>query len=169
MDQKILTFIEDNGYALKGIFITHDHPFHVNGLPTIMRIYDAPVYAINPVVKDYRTTLVRDGEIVNTGQFQVEVISVPGHSADSAVFKLERLLFTGDTLTAGLIGKASSSYGAATQINALRSKILSLPGDYTVLPGQGPPTTLKAECRFNLGIESFEERKNRRRVFRVDL
>jgi len=169
MDQRILNFIEDNGYALKGIFITHDHPSHVNGLSTIMRIYNAPIYAINPVIKDHRTSLVRDGETVNAGQFRVEVLSVPGHSADSAVFKLDRLLFTGDTLTAGLIGKASSSYGAATQVNALRSKILSLPGDYTVLPGQGPPTSLKAERRFNLGIESFEERKNRRRVFRVDL
>ncbi|MCL2233464.1 MAG: MBL fold metallo-hydrolase [Treponema sp.] len=169
MDLKILSFIEDNDYTLKGVFITHDDPFHVNGLATIMRIYNTEVFAINPVIRDYRTTLVRDGDIVNVGTFSVEVISVPGHSADSAAFKIDRLLFTGDTLTAGLIGKTVSSYAAATQVNTLRSKILSLPGDYTVLPGQGPPSSLKAERRFNLGINSFEEQKNRRPVFRVEL
>ena len=42
--------------------------------------------------KDHRTSLVRDGETVNAGQFRVEVLSVPGHSADSAVFELDRLL-----------------------------------------------------------------------------
>jgi len=169
MDIKILNYIEDNDYTLKGIFITHDHPFHVNGLATIMRIYSTDVYAINPVVRGHRTTLVRDGDIVTVGPFRVEVISVPGHSADSAVFIIERILFTGDTLTAGLIGKTVSSYAAATQASALRSKILSLPGDYTVLPGQGPPTSLKAERRFNLGINSFTAQKTRRPVFKVDL
>jgi len=169
MDLNILNFIEDNNYTLKGILITHDHPPHVNGLAAIMRIYHTEVYAINPVVCEHRTTLIRDGDIVTVGSFTVEVIAVPGHSADSAVFKLQQLLFTGDTLTAGLIGSTASSYAAATQVNALRSKILSLPGDYTVLPGQGPPTSLKAERRFNLGIDSFEARKNRRRVFRIDL
>jgi len=169
MDLKILNFIEDNDYTLKGVFITHDHPFHVNGLATILRIYNAEVYAINPVIREHRTALVRDGDIISIGAFKVEVISVPGHSADSAAFKIDRLLFTGDTLTAGLIGKTVSSYSATTQVNALHSKILSLPGDYTILPGHGPPSSLKAERRFNLGINSFEEQKNRRPVFRVDL
>jgi len=169
MDLKILRYIEDNDYILKGIFITHDHPPHVNGLATIMRIYNTEIYSINPVIREHRTTLVRDGDIVSTGPFRVEVISVPGHSADSAVYKIDRLLFTGGTLTAGLIGKTVSSYAAATQASALRSKILSLPGDYTVLPGEGPPTSLKAERRFNLGINSFLTAKNRRQVFKVDL
>jgi len=167
MDLNILSLIEDNNYTLRGIFITHDHANHVKGLATIMRIYNTEVYAINPVIREHRTTLVRDGDIVNIGPFKVEVISIPGHSADSAVFKIDRLLFTGDTLSAGLVGSTASSYSAATQINALRGKILSLPGDYTVLPGHGPPTSLNAERRFNLGMNSFVEQKNRRPVFRV--
>ena len=167
MDLNILSLIEDNNYTLRGIFITHDHANHVKGLATIMRIYNTEVYAINPVIREHRTTLVRDGDIVNIGPFKIEVISIPGHSADSAVFKIDRLLFTGDTLSAGLVGSTASSYSAATQINALRGKILSLPGDYTVLPGHGPPTSLNAERRFNLGMNSFVEQKNRRPVFRV--
>jgi len=169
MDLNILNFIEENDYTLKGVLITHDHASQINGLATILRVYNTEVFAINPVIREFRTTLLRDGDTVNIGSFRVEVISVPGHSADSAVFKIDQLLFTGDTLTAGLIGSTVSSYAAATLVGSLRSKILSLPGDCTILPGQGPPTSLKAERRFNLGINSFIEQKNRRQVFRIEL
>ena len=162
MDSDILGLIENNSYTLRGILITHDHPHHVRGLNTIKRIYDTEIFAINSTIREHRTTLVRDGDLFNIGPFRVEVISIPGHSADSAVFKIGRFLFTGDTLTAGLVGGTASSYAAATQVTALRSKILSLPGDYTILPGHGPPSSLEAERRFNLGINSFDRRKNRR-------
>ena len=167
MDSELLNYIEENHFILQGIFITHDHPHHVGGLKTIMRIYDTEIYAINPVIMDYRTILLRDGGVINIGPFRAEVISIPGHSADSAVLKIGRLLFTGDALTAGLVGSTASSYALMTQVAALRSKILSLPGDYTVLPGHGPPSSLEAERRFNYGINSFEQRKDRRPTFGV--
>ena len=168
MDVSVLSLIEDNNYTLRGILITHDHLHHVQGLPTIMKIYDTEIYAINPAICEHRTTLVRDGDILNIGPFRTEVISIPGHSADSAVFKIDRLLFTGDTLSAGLVGSTASSYAAATQASALRSRLFSLPGDYTVLPGHGPPTSLEAERRFNFGLYHFDQQKNRRPAFRVE-
>jgi len=169
MNLSILSRIEDNDYTLRGILITHDHPHHVQGLTTIMKIYDAEIFAINPAVGGYRTTLVRDGDVVDIGPFRTEVISVPGHSADSAVFKIGWLLFTGDTLTAGLVGSTASSYAAATQVSSLRNKILSLPGDdYTILPGHGPPSSLEAERRFNLDLNSFGQEKKGRSAFRVE-
>ena len=159
MDSIILNLIEENNYTLKGVLITHDHLHHVQGLTTIKRIYDTEIYGINPAVLEHRTNLVRDGEIIKIGPFRTEVIAIPGHSADSAVYKIGRLLFTGDALSAGLIGNTVSSYAAATQISALRSKLFSMPGDYTVLPGHGPPSTLEAERRFNLGMNSTEQRR----------
>ncbi|MCL2094237.1 MAG: MBL fold metallo-hydrolase [Treponema sp.] len=169
MDANILGRIEDNNYKLRGILLTHDHSDHAMGIRTILKIYDTEIFAINPVVRECRTTKVRDGETFTLGTFKVEVISIPGHSADSAVFRIGRLLFTGDALSAGFMGTTISSYGAAAQVNSLRSKIFSLPGDYTILPGHGPPTTLEAERRFNLDLNTFEERQNRRQTFKVDL
>ena len=166
MNSSILNIIEENDYYLRGVLITHDHPHHVTGLRAILRIYNTAIYAASPVVGGYRTNLVRDGETVNIGPFKTEVFSIPGHSADSAVYRIERLLFTGDTMSAGLVGSTASSYSAATQMSALRRKILSLPGDYTILPGHGPPSSLEAERRFNLDINSFEELKNRRPAIR---
>jgi glyoxylase-like metal-dependent hydrolase (beta-lactamase superfamily II) len=49
----------------------------------------------------------------------------------------------------------------------LRSRLLSLPGDYTVLPGHGPPSTLEAERRFNISINKYDEKKLRKPVFRM--
>jgi glyoxylase-like metal-dependent hydrolase (beta-lactamase superfamily II) len=169
MDEAILTFIEDNEYKLLGVLITHDHSHHVHGLRTLKRIYDIPVYAVNPVVAEHKTNMVRDGDIFAIGPFRIEVISVPGHSSDSAVYRIEHLLFTGDALTAGLVGSTASTYGATIQITALRNKILSLPGNYAVLPGHGPPSSLEAERRFNAGIQLFEQNKNRRPAFRIDI
>jgi glyoxylase-like metal-dependent hydrolase (beta-lactamase superfamily II) len=168
MDETVLRFIEDNSYTLRGILVTHDHLNHVHGLRTLKRIYDAPVYGMNPVIRDCGTIMVRDGETVTIGPFEAEIIGVPGHSADSAVYKIGRLLFSGDALSAGMVGSTASSYAAANQLSALRSKILALPGDYTVLPGHGPPTTLEAERRFNRGIQLFEEQKRKRPAFKVD-
>ena len=161
MDSVLLRIIEENNFSLKGILITHDHPHHVQGLRAILRIYNTEIFAINPVVAGHRTTLIRDGEIVNAGPFKTEVFSIPGHSADSAVFRVGRLLFTGDAMSAGLLGSTASSYAATNQVSALRRKILSLPGDYTILPGHGPPSSLEAERRFNLELNSFEQQKNR--------
>ena len=168
IDTYLLRAIENNSYKLKGILITHDHPHHVQGVKTLMKIYNAEIFAINPVISGHRSTIVKDGEIINIGLFKTEVISIPGHSADSAVFKIDRLLFTGDSLTAGLMGSTASLYAASTQVNAIRSKIFSLPGDYTVLPGHGPPSSLEAQRRHNIQINSFEINKNRSPAFRLD-
>jgi glyoxylase-like metal-dependent hydrolase (beta-lactamase superfamily II) len=168
MSEQILRFIENNDYNLRGILITHDHPKHVHGLDTLKRIYRTEIYAVNPVVREHKTNMVRDGDLVAVGSFKFHVISTPGHSSDSAVFLTERLLFTGDSLSAGLVGRTASAYGGKVQMAALRSKILSLPGDFTVLPAHGPPSTLEAERRYNVGIKFYEYNWDHRPHFRID-
>jgi glyoxylase-like metal-dependent hydrolase (beta-lactamase superfamily II) len=168
MDKAILDFIEQNNYRLLGVLVTHDHLNHVHGLRTLKRIYDVEIYAVNHIILEHRTTMVKDGDSFTIGSFPVEVISVPGHSSDSAVFKIGNLLFTGDALNAGMLGTTASSYGAEVQMAALRTKIFPLPGNYVVLPGHGPPSTLETERRFNAGIQIFEQHKSKRRSFSAE-
>jgi glyoxylase-like metal-dependent hydrolase (beta-lactamase superfamily II) len=168
MDKQILRFIENNDYKLRGVLITHDHLNHVHGLRTLKRIYRTEVYAINPVIREHKTNMVRDGDVVAIGSFKFHVISTPGHSSDSAVFLTERLLFTGDSLSAGLVGRTASAYGAKVQMTALQSKIFSLPGDFVILPSHGPPSTLEAERRYNVGIKFYEHNWEHRPHFRID-
>ncbi|MDR1445177.1 MAG: MBL fold metallo-hydrolase [Treponema sp.] len=169
VDKPILDFIENNRYRLQGVLVTHDHIKHVRGLRTLKRIYNTEIFAINPYIREHKTTMVRDGQSFNAGPFHVEVLAIPGHSSDSAAFRIDRLLFTGDSLTAGLVGRTSNAYGAAVQMMALRSKILSLPGDFTVLPAHGPPSTLETERRYNEGIRRYDELLHRRPKFKLDL
>jgi glyoxylase-like metal-dependent hydrolase (beta-lactamase superfamily II) len=168
MDKVILDLIEQNNYKLKGVLITHDHLNHVHGLRTLRRIYDMEIYAVNHIILEHKTNMVKDGEVFDIGSFHIEVISVPGHSSDSAVFKINNMLFTGDALSAGMVGTTASSYGAEVQMSAIRSKIFSLPGNYVVLPGHGPPSTLETERRFNAGIQFFDQNKNKRRSFNTE-
>lgn len=169
MDEKLVEFIEKNDYTVRAILITHDHDNHVHGLKTFKKIYNAEVFAVDPTVCEQRATIVHDGDILDLAPFSVEVFSVPGHSADSAVFRIERVLFTGDVMSAGLVGTTASSYGRAVQSAAIRSKILSLPGDFVVLAGHGPPSTLEAERRFNAGLEAAERAGAQRAAFVRDI
>jgi glyoxylase-like metal-dependent hydrolase (beta-lactamase superfamily II) len=169
MDEAILNFIEHNNYRLMGVLVTHDHPNHVHGLRTLKRIYDVDIYALNRFILDHKTVMVKDEDVFDVGSFHVEVITVPGHSSDSAIYRIGRMLFTGDALNAGLLGTTASSYGAEVQMNALRTKIFSLPGNYGIFPGHGPPSTLDVEKRFNAGIQFFEKNKNKRRTFNTDI
>jgi glyoxylase-like metal-dependent hydrolase (beta-lactamase superfamily II) len=164
-----LETIEDNNFDLKAVLITHEHLNHVQGLRTLNRIYNAGVIAVNQNIMEHKTARVKDGDRLIIGGFTVEVISIPGHSSDSVVYKIGDLLFTGDVLTAGLVGSTASAYGMATQMNKLRSRVLSLPGDYVVLPGHGPPSTLEAERRFNADIFNYDQSRTKRPAFKIDI
>ena len=168
MDKNILHTIEYNNFNLTAVFITHDHIGHVKGLSTLKRIYKADVYAVNQFVMDCKTNMVKDDDIIKVGDFSVKVISIPGHSSDSVVYQIDSMLFTGDVLKAGLVGTTASAYGATTQMNKLRSRLLSLPGDYIILPGHGPPTTMEAERRFNFDINSFNQIKKKKHELKLD-
>ena len=169
MESVTLETIENNNLELKAVLITHDHFSHVRGLRTLERIYNVEVFAVNHSIMDHKTTMVKDGDKLKIAGFSIEVISIPGHSSDSVVYRFDTLLFTGDVLTAGLVGSTASAYGSTTQMNKLRSRLLSLPGDYVVLPGHGPPSTLEAERRFNADIFIYDQNRFKPPAFRVDI
>jgi glyoxylase-like metal-dependent hydrolase (beta-lactamase superfamily II) len=163
MDETILDFIENNEYRLKGILLTHDHPTHVKGVPSLKRIYNADIYSAKNVIMGYKTNVVRDGDTINAGSFKIKTVSVPGHSIDSVVYIIEQFIFTGDVLSAGITGRTDSAYSAMRQISMIQNKIFTLRGNYIVLPGHGPPSTLNVERSHNIGIGLFEENRHRTR------
>ena len=147
----LLQFVEDKGYTVKAVLVTHGHARHIDGLRTLLRIYDAHVYSSNATLGDIPCRMVTDGENFTVCGLAVQALSVPGHSADSMVYRFDKLLFTGDTLNAGLIGKTMSQYGNKLLKEQLARKVLSLSDDCLVLPGHGPPSSIGAEKLYNLG------------------
>lgn len=147
----LLNFIEAKSYAVKAVLVTHNHAHHVDGLRTLLKIYDAEVYYASASLGDLPCTMVKDGDEFTLCGLPVSACSVPGHTADSMVYRFDRLVFTGDALHAGLVGRTMSQYGKRLLKEHLSRKVLSLPDDTIVLPGHGPPSTIRAEKSFNLG------------------
>ncbi len=147
----LLNFIEDKGHKVKAVLITHNHAHHVDGLRTLLRIYNAEVFYSGSSLGELGCTMVNDGDTLNICGLEVQAFSVPGHSADSIVYRFDKIVFTGDALHAGLIGKTLSQYGNRLLKEQLNRKVLCLPEDTIVLPGHGPPSCIAAERKFNLG------------------
>jgi glyoxylase-like metal-dependent hydrolase (beta-lactamase superfamily II) len=149
----MLNHIERNGYYVRAVLITHNHVHHVRGLKTLLRIYEAEIFAANSRVMGVPCRVVKDEERFAVAGFCADSYSVPGHSSDSMVYRIDKLLFTGDALHAGVIGRTLSPFTADLLIERLKAKVLGLGDDLVVLPGHGPPSTLGVERRFNLGLE----------------
>lgn len=96
-----------------------------------------------------------DGSTLDLAGLTMTVDHTPGHTRGSVVFHsaLEeggRVMFAGDTLFAGSIGRTDLPGGSMrTMTETLRDKILPLPDDTVVLPGHGNSTTIGRERASN--------------------
>ena len=143
----IIKRIEDESYKLAGVFITHNHGSHVHGLKTLRKIYAPAVYAADWEVAGNDTHVITgDGKIRIAG-LTVRYMALPGHTADSMVYKIGNILFTGDSLSAGKIGSTNSSYSDFVLRRNIDQKILSENDATVIMPGHGPPTCVGAERR----------------------
>ena len=148
-DVALLNMIEDNGFDIKAVLATHDHGNHVLGLRTLLKIYDAEIYAGNDNVLGFPAKSVGDGDSFRAAGMDIEVLYVIGHSVDSRVFKVGPVLFTGDIISAGRCGTSASVHARQVMLGAIREKIFTYDAETLVLPGHGPPTTIGVERRWN--------------------
>jgi glyoxylase-like metal-dependent hydrolase (beta-lactamase superfamily II) len=96
--------------------------------------------------------LIEDGSIMTFGNNELKALFVPGHSSGSLAFysEKEKIVFTGDALFAGSIGRTDLRGGDYdTLIQSIRQKLFSLPPETVVYPGHGEPTTIEAEMKSN--------------------
>ncbi|HBT64081.1 MAG TPA: MBL fold metallo-hydrolase [Ruminococcaceae bacterium] len=100
--------------------------------------------------------VLADGDRFMTGNLEFQVLHTPGHTPGSSCFICGDLLITGDTLFAGGIGRTDFPGGSSTAIKSSLIRLSKLEGDYTVLPGHGPATTLKSEQQGNPYLNSSD-------------
>jgi len=151
-DIKLLELIEKNNFEVKHVLITHSHGAHVQGLKTLLKIYDAEVYSGKSEIQGIPTINLRNNDILPILNSEVKVLSIPGHSRDSLAFIIENVILTGDVIEAGQIGSTQNDFLKAQLLKNLRSKIFTLKENYFIYPGHGPVTTLEIEKMFNLEI-----------------
>lgn len=95
-------------------------------------------------------TLV-DGQRIDLGGLGLEVSHTPGHTMGHVCFisSEDGLLFSGDHLFAGSIGRTDLGGDMPTLLRSMREKTLTLADETTVFPGHGPATTIGRERRTN--------------------
>lgn len=152
----------------KAILLTHCHFDHIGGVEKVKSFWNCDVIIgkndadglQNPQVNlsglwtDNNISLiadrtVSDGDVFNIGPKEIRVIETPGHTVGGVCYIIDDLIFTGDTLFKGSIGRydlPTSDYGAL--LNSLK-KISKIKQNLKVYAGHGPTTTLEDERENN--------------------
>lgn len=174
---RLRKFIGEKGLKPVGILLTHGHFDHVMGLEDAYRLWNVPVRynALDQIqiekAPEYcgmlgmrsapftgPCTPLNDGDVVKFGYTELEVIATPGHTEGGVCFynRKEAVLFSGDTLFAGSIGRTDHIGGDYDKlIDSIRTKLMVLDGEVAVLPGHGPATSIGYERATNPFLDTF--------------
>ncbi|NPA58405.1 MAG: MBL fold metallo-hydrolase [Aquificae bacterium] len=94
---------------------------------------------------------LKEGDTVNFGGFQLQVLETPGHTPGSVcLYDREKgFVITGDTLFKGSIGRTDLPGGNPVEMERSLARLVSLPDETDVIPGHGEPTTIGFEKKTN--------------------
>jgi hydroxyacylglutathione hydrolase len=152
---KILEMVA--GLAVKYILNTHAHPDHIRGnaflkehlkVPVVLPEMEREIYkyvaGAEPALEDW---LIREGDLILFGNAKLEALHMPGHSPGLVILleRAERVIFTGDLIFAGSIGRTDFPGGSDIEMRKSLERLVKLEGDWRLYPGHGPETTLSQE------------------------
>lgn len=164
----ILAALRRSGAALEGIWLTHAHFDHVGAIGGVLREHRVPVHmhpldapllalAVDSALQyGFRIDApppadveLAEGDRITVGSRALDVMHVPGHAPGHVAFHGEGVVFGGDCLFAGSVGRTDIPFGDRDALDASLVRLVSLGDDLTLYPGHGPPTTLGRERRSN--------------------
>ena len=92
---------------------------------------------------------MEDRQQIKVGDLSFAVLHTPGHTPGSVSLLSDDVLFTGDTLFCGSIGRTDFAGGDDRKMMQSLARLAALPGDYRVCPGHEGETTLERERKYN--------------------
>jgi glyoxylase-like metal-dependent hydrolase (beta-lactamase superfamily II) len=174
-DQADMLISEAKSYGLnkiKYIVNTHSHVDHIMGNAEMVKKTKAKIIIheedsghlvrVPPdLLEMFSATpsppadiLVKEGEVIQVGEVKLKVIHTPGHSPGGMSLYMDGMVFTGDTLFVGSVGRTDFPGSSWDQLEtSIRKKLYVLPGDTVIFPGHNygstPTSTIQYERRHN--------------------
>ena len=152
------------------ILLTHGHFDHILAAQAVKEKYNIPIYACRQEEEMLREpsinmtavygsacsikpdVLLDDGQIFEAAGFSIQMFHTPGHTKGSCCYYIEDegVLFSGDTLFCGSVGRTDFPGGSSAEIvRSLHKLVDALPEDTEVFPGHDTSTTIGYEKRYN--------------------
>ena len=160
--ERILEVLEETEGTVEYILLTHGHYDHTTAVPELHKaLPEAKIYIhqadangagsrLFPLAGQVDDLLLYDeGDTLPLGALTIEVLHTPGHSQGSVTLRAGDVLFTGDTLFAGSMGRTDLSGGDEEEIMASLKRLGELEGDFHVCPGHDRTSTLEQERQHN--------------------
>ena len=175
-------YINAGGLKPEAILLTHCHIDHIWGAKEVQDTFGIPLYmgpenreqfksfgrmssrmGITAPDYSFSVTEVGDNGTIEAGGFRFKVITTPGHSPGGVCYleETEKIMFTGDTLFAGTIGRTDLLFGEYDDlIRSVMGKLIWLDPDIVIYPGHGPSSTIGVERTGNPFLEPFNEKQD---------
>ena len=160
--ERILSVLKELEGQVEYILLTHGHYDHTTAVPALHQaLPKAEIYIHQADANGAGNRLFPlagqveglkfygEGDTLTLGELTIEVLHTPGHSPGSVTLKAGDVLFTGDTLFAGSMGRTDFEGGDGQAMMASLRRLGELEGDYQVLPGHEGQTTLEVERQTN--------------------
>jgi len=165
--EKLKTVLDGSNLRAEAVLLTHGHydhhraakQFQDAGAKIYMHAADREIIPyihgfVKPVMFEPDFD-VSDGETLSLAGLEIKVMHTPGHSKGGVCYYINNVLFTGDTLFHGDVGRTDLPGGNAAALReSIRKKLYALPDDTVVYPGHEEETTIGEEKRFNNYVRS---------------
>ena len=158
---------------VQGILLTHIHFDHVWNLEKYLDEFDAKAYipdgqefkfmdkeynASTMIHHEFKFDVPKEkigyySEKMKLGKFEIQVISTPGHSADSVCVKIDGNLFTGDTLFDGNIGRTDFVDASENEMIKSLKKIKNVEFDFAYPGHYGSMDKQKADMTIDMFLK----------------
>jgi glyoxylase-like metal-dependent hydrolase (beta-lactamase superfamily II) len=171
---RILSLIEELDLKIQFLIGTHGHFDHVAAVAPLKRELTCDFLLHRndlPFVANSKSTAqgwgfdieqvpqpdrcLEDGDILGVGDIEMRIFHTPGHSPGGICLYLpgENLVFTGDTLFQGSIGRTDFPLGSMENlVESIRKRLYTLADDTRIYSGHGEPTRIGEEKRYNMFV-----------------